>query len=154
MQADIFFRRHAGRLDRVLAAGESLQLAQAGNHCQGTLFCDGSHLLTPQLERAIDAIAQSFDGFYFGRFDVRYANVDAFRRGADFAIIELNGVTSESTNLYDPDRSLIQAYRTLFAQWSLLFRIGAANAERGHRPSRVRDVLRESIAFYRQHDGD
>jgi hypothetical protein len=45
-------------------------------------------------------------------------------RGDDFAIVELNGASSESTNIYDPSRSLFQAYRTLFRQWALVFRIG------------------------------
>lgn len=29
---------------------------------------------------------------------------------------------------------LIDAYRSLFSQWSLLFAVGAANLRRGHRP--------------------
>src|SRR5690348_17795168 len=41
------------------------------SHCKGTMFRDGAHLITPRLERAIDEIAQSCDGFFFGRFDVR-----------------------------------------------------------------------------------
>ena len=47
-------------------------------------------------------------------------------------MIELNGVTSEATNIYDARHSLADAYRVLFEQWSLAFEIGAANRERGH----------------------
>jgi hypothetical protein len=155
MQGKMFLQRHAAHADGVLAPGAHFVLARAGNHCQGTLFCDGRHLLTAELEFAIDSIARRFeDGFYFGRFDVRYDDVDAFRRGEDFAVIELNGVTSESTNLYDPAWPMLRAYRTLFAQWSLLFRIGAASRRLGNRPSRLRDVVREAIAFYRRRDPD
>jgi hypothetical protein len=45
-------------------------------------------------------------GFYFGRFDVRFNSEDELRKGEGFRIVEANGVTSESTNLYDPDYSV------------------------------------------------
>jgi hypothetical protein len=75
-------------------------------------------------------VARRFDGFYFGRFDVRAASAEAFSRG-EFTVIELNGVTSEPTHIYDPHVTLIDAYRALFEQWSLAFEIGAANARAG-----------------------
>jgi hypothetical protein len=114
------------------------------------LFRDGSHLITPELESKIDSIAQSFRcGFYFGRFDVRYADVEAFMRGEDLAILELNGVTSESTNIYDPDRSLISAWGILCRQWTILFRIADVNADRGVTPTTPRELWR-SIRQHRQ----
>lgn len=141
MQAHTFLSRHASDLRRVLTAGERFPLAMAGNHCQGTLFRDGGHLLTPELERAIDETVRRCDGFFVGRLDVRYTSADEFRAGRGFAVVELNGVLSESTNLYDPSWSLVRAYRTLFRQWALLFRIGAANRARGHRPVPVAHLL-------------
>jgi hypothetical protein len=149
MQAATFLARHAATADRVLAAGERLVLAAAGNHCQGTLFRDGGHLVTPALEAAFDAVARRFDGFFAGRFDVRYTSADEFRAGHGFAIVELNGVTAESTNLYDPSWPLWRAYRTLFRQWALLFRIGDANRGRGHRPATVAELLTLLRAHYR-----
>jgi membrane protein DedA with SNARE-associated domain len=131
LQADTFLRRHSQIRDRVLARGEVFQLAIAGNHAQGTLFRDGAHLWTPALERRIDAIAQSYPGFFIGRFDVRYSSREAFQAGEDLAIVELNGATAESTDIYDPQRSLVAAYRRLFKQWSLVFAIGAANRDAG-----------------------
>lgn len=142
MQARKFLERHSASIDRVLADGEPFVLATAGNHCQGTMFRDGGHLITQELECAFDRIAQKFKGFNFGRFDVRYADPDELRAGRGFAIVELNGVSSESTNLYDPTWSLVQAYRTLYRQWSLLFQIGDANRRLGHRPTTVIQLLR------------
>ena len=77
LQADTFLTRHRAARARVLGLGERWPLGIAGNHCQGTLFRDGRHLITPALERRIDDIARAFDGFFVGRFDVRYADVDA-----------------------------------------------------------------------------
>jgi membrane protein DedA with SNARE-associated domain len=149
MQAATFLARHAADADRVLADGETLSLALAGNHCQGTLFRDGGHLITPELEAAFDAIATRFDGFFVGRFDVRYADPEEFKAGRGFAVVELNGVTSESTNLYDPSWSLGRAYRTLFRQWSLLFRIGHANRLLGHSPVTLRELAALLRGYYR-----
>jgi membrane protein DedA with SNARE-associated domain len=150
MQARTFLDRHAADADRVLDASEMFPLALAGNHCQGTLFRDGGHLLTPELEGAIDAVVRSFAGFFFGRLDVRYADPGEFRNGRGFAVIELNGATSESTNLYDPSWPLWRAYRTLFRQWALAFRIGAMNRARGHWPVGVIELLRLIRRHYRE----
>jgi len=154
LQAHTFLERHREILHRVLEPGERLRLAVAGNHCQGTLFRDGRHLITPALEARIDAIAQAYPGFFVGRFDIRYRSVDAFMAGRDLAIVELNGATSESTNIYDPDSRLIDAYRQLFRQWSIVFAIGAANRRHGARASSarrlaalVRTYLRTPIVF-------
>jgi membrane protein DedA with SNARE-associated domain len=141
MQASTFLARHGDKANRILAVGESFRLSNAGNHCQGTMFLDGAHLWTPELERRFDEIAKQFGGFFFGRFDVRYSDVDAFKAGRNLAIVELNGVTSESTNLYDPGRSLLSAYCVLYQQWSLLFRIGDANRRRGHVPSSISNLI-------------
>ena len=150
MQADTFLARMNGHAATVLAASEKLPLAIAGNHCQGTLFRDGSHLITPALEGAVERIAQQFEGFYFGRFDVRYCDVAEFTAGHGFAIVELNGITSESTNIYDPTWRLGLAYRMLFRQWALLFEIGAQNRSLGHPVSRLGAVLRDAAAHYRE----
>jgi membrane protein DedA with SNARE-associated domain len=148
MQAGLFLARHAGEAGRVLAPGESFPLTVAGNHCQGTLFRDGGHWYTSELERSIDAVARTFDGFYFGRFDVRFADPVAVRAGRGYSILELNGATSESTNLYDPAGTLFGAYGTLFRQWSLAFAIGAENRRRGHRPIGLVTLIRLIARFY------
>jgi membrane protein DedA with SNARE-associated domain len=131
LQADTFLMRYAGMLERVLGSGERLPLGIAGNHCQGALFLDGQHLITPALEKRIDGIARAFRGFYVGRFDIRYSDVERFKAGTDLAIVELNGATAESTNIYDPQTTLVDAYRQLFRQWLIVFAIGAANRASG-----------------------
>jgi hypothetical protein len=141
MQADLFLGRHAGSAARVLGRGEEFRLAIAGNHAQGTLFCDGAHLLTPALERRIDEIARGYHGFFVGRFDIRYRSVEAFKAGRDIAIVELNGATAESTNIYDPRASLLAAYRQLFRQWSIVFAIGAANRRLGTTTTSIRRLI-------------
>ncbi|TVQ32379.1 MAG: alpha/beta fold hydrolase [Phycisphaeraceae bacterium] len=136
MQARTFLKRFADQTDRVLFKGERLRLAFAGNHCQGVKLLDGADLITPEFVRQIDEIARGFpdNGFDFGRFDIRYESEEALKRGEGFGVIELNGVMSESTNIYDPGRSTPWRYWVLFRQWSLLYKLGAARRRAGCRP--------------------
>jgi len=132
MQARIFLTRFGDERDRVLEEGERMPLAVAGNHAQGTMFLDGEHLRTDALEARVDAISKAFDGgFYFGRYDLRYTDPAAFARGEDLTVIELNGVTGQSTNIYDPQLTLWNAYRTLAKQYRIAFEIGRANRDNG-----------------------
>jgi hypothetical protein len=140
--ARFFCERHRDRLSDVPAAGQSIPLVELGTHCRGAMFLDGRWVLTPALEQRIDAIAQAFDGFHFGRFDIRVdGGIEAFRDGRGFKIIELNGVTSEATHIYHPGTPLWSAYRVLAAQWRLAFEIGAANRRSGVAPTPVCELL-------------
>jgi len=137
----VYLAKNADRLGSIFPEGEAVTLVELGTHCRGAIFADGLDLRTPELEAEIDRISRSFPGFYFGRYDVRAATVDAFRRG-EFSVIELNGVTSEATAIYDARRGLLDAYRTLFSQWRLAFEIGAANRARGARTAGLGELLR------------
>ncbi|MBV9643558.1 MAG: hypothetical protein JO334_08295, partial [Verrucomicrobia bacterium] len=140
--ADFYLRNNCERAHDVLAAGEKVQLVEIGTHCRGAIFLDGSYAITPTLEATIERIASTFDGFFFGRFDIRVPTVEDFMSGQNLKIIELNGVTSEATHIYDPKRSLVDAYRVLFEQWRIAFEIGHKNRERGVRPSSVTELFR------------
>jgi membrane protein DedA with SNARE-associated domain len=152
LQADVFRARLGNRWDAVPGAGESVVLGRAGNHCQGTEFLDGRALVTPALEQRIDAIARSVPGFFFGRFDVRYRDSELFKSGDDLAIIELNGVTSEATHIYDPSTRLVHGWATLMRQWAIAFAIGAEHRRRGLRPTPVSALLRRIWTFARTRD--
>ena len=140
--AALYLSRHQDRLAQVLAAGQSLPLVELGTHCRGAVFVDGAWVLTDALEEAIDRISRAYDGFYFGRYDIRTESVDDFRQGRNFKVIELNGVTSEATHIYDPGIRLLGAYRILFEQWRIAFEIGRQNRRRGVRPASAAMLLR------------
>src|SRR6266702_778071 len=141
--ARTYVRRFAHRRSEILPEGEVLKLVETGNHAQGCIFRDGGHLRTDALERVIDNISRKVPGFYIGRYDIRYENEEDFKQGRNFKIVELNGASSEATNIYDARNSLIWAYRTLFRQWKLVFAIGAANRARGCSPASLRTLWRE-----------
>ncbi len=136
-----YFKRNEGRLQDVPVLGEKVQLVEIGAHSKGTIFLDGGWLRSEQLGTTINQLSSEIAGFYFGRYDIRSESFEELRAG-NFKIIELNGVTSESTNIYDPRYSLIDAYKILFAQWKLAFEIGRENAVGGASRTSVRDLLR------------
>lgn len=142
-----YFERNAERLNDVPGLDEEVRLIDIGTHSRGAIFLDGEHLLTATLECEIDEICREFDGFFFGRFDIRGESFDQIALG-NFKIIELNGVTSESTNIYDPKYSLFDAYRILFRQWQIAFEIGRLNHKLGATPASLTELV--GLAFYRK----
>ena len=132
--------RHELAIDgaRVPAAGEAVRLATIGSTRVGGLYRDGRDCITPVLSAAIDAIARDMKQFHFGRFDLRFANTQALREARGMKIMEVNGAGSEAIEAWDPDVSLAQAFRTIFAKQRTLFEIAAANRGRGHRPIGLR----------------
>lgn len=130
-----FANIHQDKLGEVPGLGEPVVLARIGSHCRGALFLDGTHLITPALEVEIDRIARTFEGFHFGRFDLRCPDEESLKRGEGIRLIELNGVTSEATHIYHPHTPLLRGYRTLVTQWRHAYDIGIANAANGARVS-------------------
>jgi hypothetical protein len=112
--SDFYLRKHLDRTHEVPTAGERVQLVEIGTHCRGAIFLDGGETITPALEEVVDQIAKTFEGFFFGRFDIRVPSRQDFMAGRNLKIVELNGVTSEATHIYDPKLSLFEAYRVLF----------------------------------------
>lgn len=147
--ARYFMAEHAAQLDRTLGEGERFALAELGTHCRGALFLDGQALATPEFEAAIDRFSARVEGFHYGRYDLRAPSLEAFARGEGIAIIELNGLTSESTNMYDPRHSVVFAWRTLMRQWRLAFEIAQKNRLAGHEPDRALSLARLFIAHLR-----
>ncbi|MCW5967064.1 MAG: alpha/beta fold hydrolase [Blastocatellales bacterium] len=138
--AQLHMDTHRNRLDWMPAAGERFQLVELGTHCRGAVFLDGGWALTEELESVIDGIARSFDGFHFGRFDVRAGSVEDLSAGRNLRVIELNGVTSEATSIYDPRNSILDAYELLFKQWRIAFEIGSQQRARGLHPASVAEL--------------
>jgi hypothetical protein len=155
---ELFLGRLASRLTETPAQGIVIPLVFTGNHCKGSIFKDGACLISPALTRAVDAFARDIPDFHFGRIDVRYPSEEALRSGAGFTVIEVNGVGSEATHIWDPAFTLAEAYRVQFAHYAAAWDIGAAMTERGHRPSGFGPMFRawrrqrRLMASYPQND--
>jgi hypothetical protein len=139
----LYLKRHAARLDSVPEAGTAIRLAFAGSHSRGAIFRNGTHLVTPAMEAAFEAIAQALPEFHFGRFDVRFESFADVQAGRGFTIVEINGAGAESTHIWDRGTGLIEAWRTLMRQYRWLFEIGAANRARGFAPLGLAQFIRD-----------
>ena len=148
--AKFYLNKQAERLWDIPKNDEPVQLVEVGTHCRGAIFLDGGWVKTDQLEEAIDRISQSYPGFYFGRYDIRTPSIEDFKQGRNFKIVELNGVTSEATHIYDPKNSIFTAYKVLFAQWHIAFEIGAQSRQGNFKPTSVWTLAGMLLQFKRR----
>jgi len=123
--ASTYFARHRNRLNEVLEKNEVITLTECGNHAQGAIFLNGIEFNSEPLRKAIHKVATDIPHLYFARFDLRYKDKQSFMNGVGFEIVEVNGAGAEATHIWDAKTPLLEAYKTLFTQWSLLFQIGA-----------------------------
>ena len=119
---------------RVPAAGEVVRLATIGSTRVGGLYRDGRTHITPQLTRAVDAIAKDMPAFHFGRFDVRFDSLQDLSAGRAFTIMEINGAGSEAIEAWDPDTGMVAGFRMIFKKQRILFAIGNVMRRKGFKP--------------------
>ena len=141
--AETYLTRFQDSLGEIPPPGKSIRLVEAGNHAQGCIFRDGMHLWSSELERRIDEISQKINGFFVGRYDLRFSSAEELAKGNDFRILELNGASSEPTSAYDASKSLADAYCLLFKQWNIVFAIADQNRAMGHKSDAIMSILGE-----------
>lgn len=125
---------------RVPEANEEVQLSFIGSHTMGCKFTDDTELLTAQLSDAVDDIFVSQAGFNFGRLDVKATSVEAFQAG-EFIVIEVNGVASLPTHMFDPSNSVWQAWRIFLHHGRLLLDIAAEHRHQPMELASYRDII-------------
>lgn len=130
LQWDTLKETYRDRLNEVLPGGATLELVSIGNHCLGTTFLNGNHLITPRLNDSFNRISKQIPGFYFGRFDLRCASVEDLENGR-VKIVELNGCGAEPAHIYQPGFSFWKALATLFKHVDDMYRISVINHKRG-----------------------
>lgn len=128
-------RFHECRFDPsyIPSFGETVRLALIGSTRVGGLYLDGTNHVSQKLIDRLDEIARDMGAFHVGRFDVRYKTLAGLESG-EFTIMEVNGAGSEAVHAWDPKYTIRDVYRIVFAKQCLLFEIGAACRQLGHRP--------------------
>jgi hypothetical protein len=130
LQWDVLKISHQENLANVFPAGRTIELNPIGNHCLGTKFLSGEHLINEQLSKTFDTISKQVNGFYFGRYDLRCASIEALYVG-DVKIMELNGCGAEPAHIYQPEFSLWKALSVLRTHWKNLFIVSVQNHRKG-----------------------
>ena len=132
-------------LDVILDKGKRMELVSIGNHCLGTKFLDGNHLINEKLTASFDRISKQVNGFYFGRYDLRCASLADLENGK-IKIMELNGCGAEPAHIYHPGASLVKAMKVLITHWKNMYRISVEN----HKQGVPYLTLREGRAIYKK----
>ena len=137
----LYLPRHQDKLEHVLAEGEEFQLVFAGSHSRGSIFRDGNQYITEALTERLDEIFNDFDGFHYGRLDVKFRDIHSLMQGEDFTILEVNGASSEAAHIWDRNTPLREIFSTLLQQYRILFDIGAQQKQRGHKPPSFKSLF-------------
>ena len=75
-------------------------------------------------------------GWYYGRLDVKYSSYEQLLKGEDFKIIEVNGIISEPTHIYDAtheNASYFKALKSINSHWDIM----ATIARKLHRDQHI-----------------
>lgn len=139
----LYLPRLAARWTEIPPTESVVPLVFTGNHCKGSVFHDGAAEITPALTEWAERVARGIPGFHFGRIDLRYPTDAALRRAEALTILEVNGVGSEATHIWDPRCSLRQAYASQFSHYRAAFEIGRAMRAAGHPPCGLREMKRQ-----------
>ena len=127
--------RNKFSLDQVLKKDAILNLEPIGNHCRGTKFLSGMHLINDDLIKIFDEVSKDIKGFNFGRFDLKVKSVEDLMKGENIKILELNGVSSEPGHIFDPNWTLFRAYRDTAKNMKVMMRVSMANMKLGVKPT-------------------
>ncbi len=130
LQWDVLKEIFQARLTEVLPAGQKLELVSIGNHCLGTTFLNGNHLITEKLSSSFDKISKKINGFYFGRYDLRCASLQDLENGR-VKIVELNGCGAEPAHIYHPGASFWRGVSDLILHWRNMYYISKENHAKG-----------------------
>lgn len=130
----LYFERHANELNTVLAEGETFRLVFSASHCRGAIFRDAAQYISPELNKKIDQLMQQIPGFYYGRLDIKFRDIDSLQQGENLEIIEINSASSESLHIWDRKTPLSAAISSLLFQYRTLYKLGAQNKAKGFVP--------------------
>ena len=139
----LYLPRLAGRLHEVPRKANGCALVFVGNHCKGSIFENG----TPSRHARADRVPSNGSHapcrtFTSAGSTCASRRCSALLRGEGFRIIEINGVGSEATHIWDRNTTLREAWRAQFFHYGAAFRIAAANRARGHRSCGLRAMYR------------
>jgi len=112
----------------VLKKDEVKILNVLGNHCKGSEFINGNYLISSKLELVFDEILKDIPDFYYGRLDIKYDSFEYLLKKEKFKIIEINGIISEPTHIYDASKiSYFKALKEIRKHWKIAYKISISN---------------------------
>ncbi|MFY0672703.1 MAG: hypothetical protein JXQ87_04840 [Bacteroidia bacterium] len=143
--------KYAKYLNRILDEGEVMFLEPVGNHCRGTEFLSGQHIINDDLVKVFDEITKDFEGFDYGRFDLKINSLEELYKGHGIKILEVNGVNAEPAHVYDKSYNLLKAYKDVKMHLDIIFSIYTAKYK--HKPNGLplKQIVRDIKAHFNPH---
>lgn len=130
-------------INTIIPKNKIILLEPIGSHNRGTIFINSNHLINKKLINVFSHIANQIDGFYYGRFDLKIKNLDDLFEGKNIKILELNGVNSEPTHIYDPNYTIFKAYKDIFRHMNIIAKIAFMNRKKGLKTSKPIPFLKD-----------
>jgi hypothetical protein len=138
----LYYERHKALWSSVPAQNEIVGLVFSASHSKGAIFRDACEHITPELTQAVANIMDDLPNFYYGRLDVKYADLASLQRGETLEIVEINAASSESTHIWDRNAKFLDAVKALLWQYRTLFRLGAYHRAQGHKTPGIAKFFR------------
>jgi len=147
LQVDRLKGRWGDRFNEVIAEGEVITLIDNANHSKGAEF----YLMNEEIDEALlnktEELLINAHGFCYGRFDIRCTDVQSFRDGTAFSVIELNGLGAEPLDMYIPEIPLKKGISILMKHWRIVGIIAAKNHQSTYPYERGFDVYKRFAAY-------
>lgn len=125
---DLMVENNKKNLNLILNDKEEFLLSNIGNHCKGTQFVNGNHQISKQLTETFDNICSKIPGWFYGRIDLKYDDFSSLEKGKNFTFLEINGIISEPTHIYDTQNSsYFAALKSVRKHWEILYNISVTN---------------------------
>ncbi len=151
---DLLRNIHHKNLKKIYPKGKEIVLTDIGNHSKGTQFLNGNHLINEKLTALIDEISLQTGGWYYGRMDIKYDNFEDLVDGKHFKIIEVNGIISEPTHIYDashPEAGFFAAIKAIKNHWLIIDQIAKMNVvKKGAKLPTVKEYI-HNLKFLRHY---
>lgn len=88
----------------------------------------------------MDEILKDFEGFNYGRFDLKVKTIEDLYEGKNIKVLELNGVNADPAHIFDPNYKLLKAYKDVAWHWKRLSDIAQYNYKLGLKYTSFREL--------------
>ncbi len=136
-----YSKKYEEDLGKVIGEGEEFVLAPIGTHSRGAVFTDERGLVTEELVRAFDEFGEKYEGFCFGRYDVKVGSEDDLKAGRGLVVLELNGVMGEPAHVYQPGYAWWRGMIDFVRHFRRAAEIGNLWRERGVEPPSLGELF-------------
>ena len=119
--------QHEKYWSEVLADGAVFQVTFTGNRTGGGRLYNLKNQIDDQLTAIFDDISAYNQSFFWGRYDIKCADVNDLKNRKNYSILEFNGAGAGPNHIYHCGLTLSEAYREVLKHWNLLYRISRYN---------------------------